>query len=102
MTLGRTIFNEYYSALPQWVKTFEKLYYSPDLDKVRNFANNDMLIGLVEVPNLDYDYNSYSYIQIDDCMQHTTTFPANSAVFVDVFCGNLTIVGSNVGEVNVI
>jgi len=54
------------------------------------------------VPGWDYPYyDTYSYIQIDDCLSHTTSFPVEAAVFVDVFCGSLTITG-DVAEVNVI
>jgi len=48
------------------------------------------------------DYRNYSYVFIDDCRAHTITFPSNTAVYVDNFCGTMNIVGKDVGEINII
>ena len=80
----------------------KKFYDSPDLATLRSTAKNGVLTALTSVPNMHLDYLNFSYYLVDDCKTHTTTFPPNTAVFVDNFCGTINIVGSDVGEVNII
>ena len=51
---------------------------------------------------MDVNYLNYSYIYIDDCLTHEVNFPADTAVFVDNFCGTLNINGVDLEEINII